>query len=148
MKIIYLATLFFFNLNCFSQVANCNGNCNFDNNNFWVFSKSISDTVYLKISLRNKISEEIEHADRIRISYKNNIHEEFSEPYEIDTKEQNENTKGYIYSLYKIIKPCLLEYEKYFFENNREGIKKLESNDISYYYYRVSLKIIPEKDKN
>lgn len=146
MRIIYLAVLIFFNFNCFSQVDTCNGNCNFDNNDFWVFSKSISDTVYLKISLRNKISEEFSHSDRIRISYKNNENEKYSEPFEIKTREQNEVTKECIYSLYKIIKPCLLKYEKYFFENNREGIKKLESNDISYYYYKVSLTIIPKKN--
>lgn|SRR5690554_6198115 len=141
MKITYFVILFLFNLNCFSQVDDLN--CNFDNKNFRVFSKSICDTVYLKISLRNKISEEFSNSDRIRISYKNNKSKKYSEPYEIRT---NEITEGYIYSLYKIIQPCLLKYEKYFFENNKDGIKKLKSNHISYYYYKVSLTIIPKKD--
>lgn len=146
MKRTYLIILFSINLNCLSQVDNCNVKCEFKNNNLEIFSQNIKDTIYVKIALRNKISENFVQSDLIRISYKYDKNNSYFEPYEINTNKLNEITNRNIYDLYKIFRPCLLKYENTFFEDNRDGIIKLESNDISYYYYRVNLIIYPEID--
>lgn len=138
--------LFSIHLSCLSQVDNFNVKCEFKNNNLEVFSQNIKDTVYVKVSLRNKISEKFLQSDLIRISFKYNKNNSYSEPYELNTNELNKITDKNVYDLYKIFKPCLLEYESTFFKDNRDGILKLESNDISYYYYRVNLIIYPEID--
>lgn len=150
MKIICLIFLLLFNLNCLSQTIDfnrCNENCDFNNGKLWFFSESIADTVYLKLTFRNKISEEFSYSDLIRISYKKKKNKKYSKSYDIKPKEQNDITQGYINSLYEIMKVCIMRYEKFFFQNNIEGIKKLESNHISYYYYNVNAIIIPDNRK-
>lgn len=146
MRILYLTVLLIFPLHCLSQVPNSNSsneNCNFRNNKLWVFSENIADTIYLKSTFRNKISEEFSYSDLIRVAYKKEKNKKYSKSYDIKPEEPK-STQGYIHFLYEIIKPCLLKYEKIFYENNIEDIKKLKSNHISYYYYNVSLIIVPK----
>src|SRR5690625_3832411 len=142
MKIIYFLLLLFFNLNCFSQVTKFNSyneNCDFSDRKLWVFSESSVDTVYLKLTFQNKISEKFLYSDLIRISYKKKKNEKYSEAYDIKPKEENINTQNQIHFLYEIMKSCLLKYEKFFYENNLEGIKKLESNYVTHYYYNLNI---------
>jgi len=135
-----------FSLNCISQKYYNNFNCRFDNGNIEIFSQNVEDTIYLKITLRNKVSQKFNASDRIRISYKKIENDVFSEPYDLYIKEINEIEDEDVLGLYKIFESCLLEYQKCFFKENKKQINELITNNVSNYYYRVNLVIFPKKN--
>ena len=145
MRKIWIIYLFLFSLNSLSQeYNNFSPICNFDNGYLKVFCQNIKDSIYVNISLSNKISEKFVQSEYLRISYKNNKDSSFTEPYDINLAEK-ELLKNIEYNLYKLFEYCILEYEKYFFEKNKEQIMRLSSKNISYYYYKVHLIIVPIK---
>lgn len=144
MRQILLISLFLFNWNCSSQKYCNNFDCKFENGNIEIFTQNVKDTVFSKITLRNKVSEKFSASDIIRISYKKRKNDIFSEPYDLYIEKVNEMKDENVVDLYKIFESCLLEYQKYFFKNNKKQINELYANSVSNYYYRVNLMIFPK----
>lgn len=144
MRSLFLIGLFIFSLSCFSQNKILKANCKFDGDTLEILSHLVKDTTYLDMSLSNEVIDKFVPAEFMRLSYRVNKTETYSKPYEIDTK--NKIIDTYVAELYDVFQECLLEYQKFIFNERKDEILNLASNNVSHYYYKINLIILPKED--